>query len=218
MIFFSNIFSNIYTLIGLLAGLLIAITVHEFAHAFIANYLGDNTAKNRGRVSLNPLRHLDPVGTIFLFLAGFGWGKPVPINANNLSRPKTDQLKIALSGPLANIILAFVFAIPYRWVLATNLDLDILNTPLLTISHYIVDINIILAIFNLLPIPPLDGGNIIRSIFPDNIYKAYSKIGPPLLFILLFLEFTSITSLNLFSRFITPIIEGASYIIRVFPQ
>ncbi len=218
MIFLSNIFSNFYALVGFLAGLLIAITIHEFAHAYIANRLGDPTAKNRGRVSLNPIRHLDPVGTIFLFLAGFGWGKPVPINPNNLKRPKIDQLKIALSGPFANIIIAIIFALPYRWVLAANLDLNILNTPLLTISHYIVDINIILAIFNLLPIPPLDGGDIVRSILPNSLFEAYSKIGPPLLFILIFLEFTSITSLNLFSKFFTPVIQWASYVIRVFPQ
>jgi Zn-dependent protease len=217
MIFLSNLFSNVYAIIGFLLGILIAITVHEYFHAYSANYFGDPTAKNRGRVSLNPLKHLDPVGTIFLFLAGFGWGKPVPINPNNLKNPKLDQLWIALSGPISNLLVAFIFAIPYKWALISGAELSIMNSPLFIISHYIVDINIILAIFNLLPIPPLDGADIIRVIVPEKIFYYFQKIGPPILFILLFLEFSTITNFSIFSKVFSPIIETLSYIVRVFP-
>lgn len=217
MIFLTNLFSNVYALIGFLLGIFIAITVHEYFHAYTANRLGDPTAKNRGRVSLNPIKHLDPAGTIFLFLAGFGWGKPVPINPANFKNPKIDQLWTALAGPASNLLVAFIFSIPYKWVLISGAELSLMNSPLFVISHYIVDINIILAIFNLLPIPPLDGGDIVRVILPESTFNFYSKIGPPLLFILLFLEFSTITSFSIFSSVFSPILQTLSYIIRVFP-
>jgi Zn-dependent protease len=218
MIFATNIFSNIYALIGLIMGLVIAISIHEFSHVYSANKLGDPTAKNRGRLTLNPLAHLDPLGTFFLIIAGFGWGKPVPINPNNFKNPKKDQLLTALSGPLSNIIAAFIFALPYRYIIMTGADLSLLDSSFLTITHYIVDINIILAIFNLLPIPPLDGSDIIRVILPENWFRIFEKIGPPILFILLFLELTSFANLNLFSKIFSPLIEGLSYLVRVFPS
>ncbi len=217
MIFFADIFREPSILIGFLAGITIAITIHEFFHAWTANHFNDPTAKNMGRLTLNPLAHFDPVGTLFLFLAGFGWGKPVPINPNNFRNPRWDQLWVALSGPLSNIAAAFIFALPYRIAIITGSDLALLNySPIGIILNVIVEINIILAVFNLLPLPPLDGAEIISILLPRSLLPIYNQFGPLLLFTVLALEFLPI-NLNLFSMIFTPIINTFLYIVKVYP-
>ncbi len=166
----ANPLQFLYFVIGLLA----AITVHEAAHAYVAYKLGDSTAKEAGRVSINPFVHLDPLGTIFLFLAGFGWGKPVPVDPRNLSNPKLDELKIALAGPLSNFILMALILIFVRFFNPSE--------DLFTALIIIAQINIILMVFNLIPIPPLDGGNILKIILPDESFEAIQRLGVPLLF------------------------------------
>jgi Zn-dependent protease len=144
-------------------GLVIAITVHEFSHAYVAYRLGDDTARSKGRVSLNPLVHLDPMGTLLLFIAGFGWGKPVPVNSNYLHSPvRWSMAAVSVSGVCANILTAMLIALPVRLGLMGN-------ETIMTLLVYTVQINIVLAMFNLIPIPPLDGFNIVSSILPSSL-------------------------------------------------
>lgn len=142
---------SIFTLIFVL----IALTIHEFAHAWAANYLGDPTARLEGRMTLNPLAHLDPIGTLTLFLFGFGWGKPVPIDAYNLKNPRRDEALISLAGPGSNLIFTLLIA-------GINLVFPIpiyILRPLMTI-------NLGLGLFNLIPLHPLDGSKILTGILP----------------------------------------------------
>ena len=153
---FLGLLSNPILFISFIIALLVAITIHEFSHAWMANFLGDPTARLAGRLTLNPLAHLDPVGTLMLFLVGFGWGKPVPFNPYFLRRGgKAGPLLIALAGPASNFLLALLLSITYR-ILYPFLN----NSSLLITIYIIIEINIILMIFNLLPIPPLDGSKI----------------------------------------------------------
>jgi Zn-dependent protease len=143
--------------------LIIAITLHEFSHAYVAYRLGDDTARKKGRVSLNPLVHLDPIGTLLLFIAGFGWGKPVPVNTSFLRPPvRWSMAAVSVSGVFINFLTAMLVALPVRLGLSGN-------ETVMTLLVYTVQINIVLAIFNLIPIPPLDGFNIISSILPSSV-------------------------------------------------
>ena len=172
-----NLIGNPQQFIAFITALILAITVHEFAHAWMANRLGDPTAKNLGRLSMNPLVHLDPMGTIFLLLVGFGWGKPVPINDSNLKNPKLDEIKISLAGPFSNLVMATIFGLIIRFVPMSS---DAINFFVI-----IITINLVLMVFNLLPIPPLDGSHILKIFVPDSFYEFYQKIGIFILFGLL---------------------------------
>jgi Zn-dependent protease len=143
---------------------LVSLTIHEFSHAFIAYKLGDETAKNEGRLSLNPIKHLDTVGTILFLLIGVGYGKAVPVNPINFKDPKKGQILVSLAGPLSNIILAFI--------VQNLITISGYNNVFLTI---LVEINILLAAFNLIPIPPLDGSSILNQIFKPQTYYKYRK-------------------------------------------
>ena len=160
---------NIQTLLLLAPPILLALTFHEYAHAFVANRYGDNTAKQRGRLTLNPLRHLDPLGTIMIFLVHFGWAKPVPVNPHRLKNPKKDMLWISAAGPLANMALAFVSGILLRLILGSvgirgQQSVTGLFTFMVIMS---LQINLALAIFNVLPIAPLDGSKILFGLLPS---------------------------------------------------
>lgn len=139
-------------------GIGIAITIHEFAHAWVADKLGDPTPRYQGRVTLDPRAHLDPVGTIAILIAGFGWGKPVNFDPYNLKEPVRDTALIAFAGPLSNILLATC--------LAVLIQLNILPSLLSTAAQVIMQINVMLAIFNMVPIYPLDGSKIITAFLP----------------------------------------------------
>ena len=170
--------SNPGELLGLLLsapGVLIAITFHEFAHGYAAYKLGDNTAKNQGRLSLNPLAHLDPIGTLMLLVAGFGWGKPVEVEPRNYTRKismEKGEAIVSLAGPLMNFILAIIFTLIYCAIYKfTDLTFKIstIGTIIIALLQYTISINIGLGVFNLIPLPPLDGSKIIMPFLP---YKA----------------------------------------------
>ena len=147
-----------------LPGVIIGLTVHEFSHAFVADKLGDGTARAQGRLTLNPFYHIDPIGMVFILLAGFGWAKPVQFDMRNLKSPKRDRILIALAGPLSNLILGVVFL----FVIKLTFDiLDFLPETLYVILFRLLFsisvINLGLFIFNMLPIPPLDGSHVFLS-------------------------------------------------------
>lgn len=175
----------------LIVALVVVITIHEFSHAWVANYLGDSTARLAGRVSLNPLKHLDPLGTLLIFLIQIGWGKPVPVNPYYFKKPKRDESLTALAGPLSNLILAIAFAIPIKYFGSTLLQVTIAGEPvLLGMFGAIVDMSIVLFAFNMLPFPPLDGSKFVQLAIPkrfERVYENYLKNGQMyfLLFILL---------------------------------
>ncbi len=151
-------------------GLTIAITVHEFSHAYVAYRLGDDTARRNGRVSLNPLAHLDPMGTLLLFIAGFGWGKPVPVNTSYLRPPvRWSMAAVSVAGVCANLLVATLTALPIRLGLLDNI-------AVITLLAYIVEINVVLAIFNMIPIHPLDGFNLISSALPRSVMSPLTPI------------------------------------------
>ena len=167
--------SALFMLLVSVPGVLIAITFHEFAHGYVAYKLGDNTAKLEGRLSLNPLDHLDPIGTLMLLLAGFGWGKPVNVNPSNYTRKismEKGEALVSLAGPLMNIILSIIFAIIYfaiyKFAYVTFLSSTV-GTVLMLLISATISINVGLGIFNLIPLPPLDGSKIIMPFLP---YKA----------------------------------------------
>lgn len=190
-------------------GLLIAITVHEFAHAWMANRCGDPTARLEGRLTLNPVAHLDLLGTIFLLFVGFGWGKPVPINPSNLNK-KSDELKIALSGIVANIIVAFILAIPIRIALISGQMID--STLWLTMLNYVVDLNIVLAVFNLLPISPLDGSHLVEYFLPDNAKESFRQYGPYILIFVLILD--RVFGSAIIYTIMEPLIRVLSFVVK----
>ena len=176
-----NLFSNPLYFIIFLVAILAAITIHESAHAWAALKLGDPTAKLEGRLTLNPFAHLDFLGTIFLLIAGFGWGKPVPINPYNFKNPKRDELLSSLAGPASNLALAIVLGIIYRFLPQQDL---IANTLAI-----IIYFNLVLMVFNLLPVPPLDGSKILRYFLSEESYYRIQQLGIPLLFVLLLIIF-----------------------------
>ena len=171
----TNLITNPGSLFMLLAsapGVLIAITFHEFAHGYVAYKLGDNTAKNEGRLSLNPLAHLDPIGTLMLLFAGFGWGKPVQVNPANYTRKismEKGEAIVSAAGPIMNIILAFVFSLIYcalyKFAGTAFLSSTVGGVIMILISATI-STNVGLGVFNLIPLPPLDGSKIIMPFLP----------------------------------------------------
>ena len=169
--------------IFLIISLLLAVSFHEAAHAWTADRLGDPTAKHAGRLTLNPLAHLDPIGTIALIVAHIGWGKPVPVNPNNLKHPSRDNFLIALSGPAVNLILAIIAALLLRLLVNLPLARDFF-------SEFII-LNIFLMVFNLLPIPPLDGSKVWHLILSDESYYTLEQMGPFILLAVLIFSYSA---------------------------
>ncbi len=169
-----------------LPGILLAISIHEFGHGYAAYILGDDTAKKSGRLSLNPLKHIDPVGFLMLIIAHFGWAKPVPINSSKFKNKRMGLFLVSIAGVVCNIILAIICIYLYKYEVR-YVNMYALNS----IISSVISINIGFAVFNLLPIPPLDGSKIILSILPNRLhyyYLKYEYIGSIILVILIFTD------------------------------
>ena len=201
-------------LLGLLLsapGVLIAITFHEFAHGYAAYKLGDDTAKNQGRLSLNPFAHLDPIGTLMLLVAGFGWGKPVEVDPRNYTRKismEKGEAIVALAGPLMNFILAIIFTLIYCAIykfagtafIATNV-----GTVIMLLLSSTISINVGLGIFNLIPLPPLDGSKILIHFLPYKARMWFTENKQ-----IFYMVFIGLWVTNLVSYIISPVISVVS--------
>jgi len=196
------------TLLIYIIPLIFAITVHEFAHGWVANQRGDSTARLLGRLTLNPIKHIDPIGTILvpavLFFTGspflFGWAKPVPINFNALKSPKQDMILVALAGPISNFVMALL------WFLMVVFTLDMPDQFLLKMAEFGILINLVLGVFNLLPLPPLDGSRVVSALLPNPLAYQYNKLEAYGLYILMVLLF-----LGIFKQVILPIVTFIYY-------
>ena len=176
-------------LIGISVALVIGITFHEFSHALLADRLGDHRPRALGRVSLNPLRHLDPLGALFFLIAGFGWGKPVPVNAYALRPGRVGLTVVALAGPAANFIVAAVVALIFRLLALAGLLADPFPSQVIQLIVYF---NVALGLLNLIPIPPLDGYNIVLPLLPPRqafVVQRYAQYGFVALLLLLVLSY-----------------------------
>jgi Zn-dependent protease len=172
---------------------LFAITLHEVAHGWVAKKLGDRTAEQQGRLSLNPLDHIDPIGTllvpgIMLLISNmiFGWAKPVPVDFGRLRNPRRDMVWVALAGPVANLLMAIFWALMIR--VAVLLHSEFISQPLGLMGQAGIAINIVLMVLNLLPLPPLDGGRVVLGLLPPRLAYKYSRIEPwgmPILIVLM---------------------------------
>ncbi|PIE83075.1 MAG: site-2 protease family protein [Candidatus Contendobacter odensis] len=186
--------NTIQLLIVIAPPLLLAITLHEVAHGWMALRCGDTTARSLGRLSLNPIRHIDPVGTLLvpglLAVFGgfiFGWAKPVPVSYHRLHQPKRDMALVALAGPGSNLVMAIGWVIIMAISLALQHQAAWLGRPLLLMGIYGVNINIMLGVLNMLPIPPLDGSKVLAGFLPDRVGQIMTQIEPYGLIVLLML-------------------------------
>jgi len=168
------LFSNPLLFLVYIAALLMAIAVHEFSHALVADYLGDPTPRLQGRLKLNPLVHIDRFGLLFLLFFGFGWGKPVQFDPYNLKNPRKDAALISIAGPISNFIMAIILSLVLRLFIILN------QSYLYTISSFIlipfITLNVVLGVFNLLPIHPLDGFKIVGGILPEEKSKEWYQL------------------------------------------
>ena len=167
--------------------LLVAVTVHELAHALVADRLGDPTARRLGRITLNPLPHIDPLGAVAFVLAGFGWAKPVPVSARNLRHPVRDMAWVAAAGPLSNFLAAFGALVAVRLLGRAGGALPFVMEPLAGVLFWTYVFNLALGIFNLMPLPPLDGGHFLPYLFPRaswSFVHQLEQVGPFLLILL----------------------------------
>lgn len=178
---------------------LLAITLHEVAHGWTARALGDDTASRLGRLSLNPLKHIDPVGTILvpavlLFLGGilFGWAKPVPVVMANMRNPRRDMAIVAVAGPASNFVMALVWGLLFKFAAMQGADVSGVWTGLRLMAQAGIAINLVLMVLNLIPIPPLDGGRVLTGLLPEHLARRVDRLEPFGLMILLLLMFTGV--------------------------
>lgn len=212
--FFSRFADINYWLTILLAlpGILIGLTFHEFAHAWMANRLGDPTAKMMGRLTLNPLKHLNLIGTLAIIFFRFGWAKPVPINPDNFMDRRKGMILVSVAGPASNLILAIAFAVISRLLSLIPPDPYAIMSYIMAILVFAVFYNLILAFFNIIPIPPLDGSQILFSLLPLRYTNAFLWLQRYGFIILLVLIFTRVLwyIIGVPSLYLTAILAGPS--------
>lgn len=196
--------SWIYDQMLFLPAILVGLTFHEAAHGFASYWLGDPTPKLQGRLSLNPLKHIDPIGFLTLFFAGFGWGKPVEINPMYYKNRRRDELIVSLAGVVTNFVISVIacFAMKFLFYLMSNHGVNIVIYSMFIIFDYMMSVNIVLMVFNLLPIPPLDGFGVITQIFNLKKYDWYDKVYSNGFLVLMLLIL-----LNLTDKILTPIVQ-----------
>ncbi len=165
--------------------ILYAITLHEIAHGWVAKQAGDNTAASLGRLSINPIKHIDPVGTVlvpavlmYFFGAPFGWAKPVPVNWNNLKHPKRDMALVALAGPFANLLMLIFWAIVLKLADSLGTEWWQVSQIIIYMANIGIIINAVIMVLNLIPIPPLDGSRVVSSLIPDKWSSLYARVEP----------------------------------------
>jgi len=218
-----SLFSGNFSLIDLILSLVIfmfSVTIHEVAHGYAAYKLGDPTARNYGRLTLNPVKHLDPMGTLCILLIGFGWAKPVPVNSRYFEHPRRDDTIVSLAGPVSNLLLAFVALLIYDKA-CMNLFLNGYLPENVMNACYIffvtmASVNVSLAIFNLLPIPPLDGSHLLTTWAPykwRNAIHAIERFG----FIGVYLVLMIIRNLGIFDLLFFGVWNGISWLVNILP-
>lgn len=193
---------------------MLAITCHEVSHGYMAWHFGDPTARMLGRLTLNPLKHLDPIGTLMIFFIGIGWAKPVPVVFENLRNPKKDMIWVAAAGPITNLVLAVLSALLLRGVVALESPAALspatfIVEPLVLMLAFSVYINLLLSIFNMIPLPPLDGGRVLVGLLPYRQANAWSRLEPYGMLIIIVLIFFT----NLFSYVISPLLGAAVHLL-----
>lgn len=197
-----DLFNNPFAFLLYILSLVIAITIHEFSHAFVADRLGDPTPRLQGRLTLNPLAHLDPIGSLLMLIARFGWGKPVVFDPYNLKNPRRDAGLISIAGPISNLLLATFCSMLLhlllfmRLSLLSNSLLSLFSFGLMSLLQPLIVLNIVLAIFNLVPIHPLDGFKIVEGLLPHDKAKEWHKLERLGLILLLVLVFGPAAPLN----------------------
>lgn len=198
-----DILNNLQWYLYAIPSLIIASTIHEYAHAWTAVKLGDYTSKAEGRLTLNPLSHIDPIGALLLVLVGFGWSKPVPINEYNFEKPVLHTAFVAAAGPISNIIIVLISIFLFKLI------------PSYFLLVFIV-VNVSLAVFNLLPIPPLDGHKIVRALLPKGLLYYWESIEKivPIIFLLFILPFSPLSTFT--SRFISGVIQFILSILGIY--
>lgn len=190
--------------------IVLSVSFHEFTHAFIAHMRGDDTAKYAGRLTVNPVAHFEPIGFLMMLFTNFGWGKPVPINPYNMQDPQRDNVLVAIAGPLSNLSLALGASLLLHILSYLTLDTTLFDFFAFSLSMVVI-INIGLAIFNLLPFPPLDGSNIYRAFLPESVQYKISSLSIESLLIIFVLAFLPIfNGQSLISLIISPIISFLS--------
>ena len=213
---FSNPREWILSMLIMLPGIIVGLSFHEFAHGFVSYKLGDPTPKIQGRVTINPMAHIEPVGFIALLLCGFGWGIPVSIDPTYYKHKRRDELLVSLAGVVMNLIIAVVFAFFIRLLFAAGIERSDLGDILIRIFVQVARINLVLMIFNLIPVPPLDGFGIITQIFDLRKYDWYYKVYNNGFYILLVLILFGITD-----RILSPAVSAmwgilCKYIIGIY--
>ncbi len=204
---FSNPVEFLMLVAAFAFSMLIGLSFHEFSHALAARALGDRTAERAGRLTLNPRAHLDPVGSVMILLAGFGWAKPTPVNVMNTRHPMQSLALVALAGPASNLVIAAIASIP-------------LSLGLLTWAPYseavglffvmVIQLNVLLAVFNFLPLAPLDGFKVVQGLLPRNLSRSFAQLeawGPGLLLLLIALPWLTNRTINPLSVVMNPIVE-----------
>ena len=218
----SSPFHGLITLLSFVFALLIAITFHEFSHALSATLLGDETARSRGRLSLHPLAHLDPVGTAMIVFAGFGWGRPVPVNPAYLrSGPGTGMALVSLAGPLSNVLVATAVAVPVTagYVPVGAVGFSMFRGSSADVAAYVIGTvvfwNLLLAAFNLIPVAPLDGFKVALGILPrdaGNRFAQLERYGPAIPLSLIMLDYL-VPGVGILSSLVRPIVNALAILV-----